>query len=241
MVAYEPPDPVVVAIGAAHRAEPLIAAATRTLALARDDRPHLARLGIADEVLDGLGAHVRELTSMLRDKRAAKNDTPPQMAEVAETMAYVRGWLRTLRLIASVNLAEDAPALTRVASSAPEIRAGYPRDLLEETKQRLIAAADLKPRLEDCGLTDAFLSRGRRLAGQLATAIGKKDIDPGSLTVIVRRFYVRKGQVFLRTKRIARAGQLAFMRHPARAKQYRIPELEPIKVEPIPNAVKPTG
>lgn len=240
VVVYEPPDTVVVAIGAAHRAEPLIAAGRRIVDLARRDQPRLAALGISIEELDALNAHVRELNNMLRDKRAAKNDTPPQMAEVAETMVRLRAWLRTLRLVALMNLAEDHPALSRLASTAPELRAGYPRDLLEEVQRRLSAAADLKPRLEDCGLSDAFLGRGRRLGAQLATAIGKNDIDPGSLTVIVRRFYVRKGQVFLRAKRIGRAGELIFMRIPAHARQYRLAELEPTTVEALPVSVKPS-
>ena len=239
MVAYEPPDAVVVAIGAAHRAQPVIEGASRILRLAQQDHRHLVPLGITHEDLEALAAHVRELNNMLRDRRASKNDTPPQMAEVAETMAQLRGWLRTLRLVASLNLAEDAPALARLASTAPELRGGYPRDLLEEGRRRVTAAADLKPRLEDCGLTDAFLGRGRRLVAQLATAIGKKDIDPQSLTVIVRRFYIRKGQVFLRTKRIARAGELAFIRIAGRARQYRPLELEPVKIEPLPTSVKP--
>ena len=239
MVAYEPPDPVVVAIGAAHRAQPLLEAGGRILKLAERDRAHLTKLGLHDADFEALTAHVRELGNMLRDRRAVKNDTPPQMVEVAETMAYLRGWLRTLRLIGSINLGEDAPALRRIASQAPELRPGYPRDLLEESRRRLAAAADLKPRIEDCGLTDAFLGRGRRLATQLQTAIGQRDIDPASLTLIVRRFYVRKGQVFLRTKRFARTGELAFMRIPARARQYRVPELEPVKIEPVPAAVAP--
>ena len=241
MVAYEPPDAVVVAIGAAHRAAPLIAAGSRTLQLAREDRPHLEKLGVATDDLEVLAAHLRELNSMLRDRRVAKNDTPPQMAEVSETMAYLRGWLRTLRVVAAMNLAEDAPALARLASTAPELRMGYPRDMLQACERRLAAAADLKPRLEDCGLTDAFLGRGRRLTAQLATAIGRRDLDPGSLPVMVRRFYIRKGHVFLRTKRLVRAGELAFMRVPQRARAYRVPELEAVKIEAIPSAVKPTA
>ncbi len=237
MVAYEPPDLVVVAIGAAYRAQPVIDAASRILALAQQDQAPLAELSVSTEDLERLSSHVRELTNMLRDRRALKNDTPPQMVEVAETMATLRGWLRTLRQIAVLNLAEDSPALARLSSSAPELRGGYPRDLLDECRRRLTAPADLRPRLEDCGLTNAFLGRGRRLTSQLATAIGDKDIDPGSLTVIVRRFYLRKGQVFLRTKRIARAGELAFVRFPTRARQYRLPELEPVNIEPVPAAV----
>ncbi len=241
MVAYEPPDTVVVAIGAAYRAQPLLDAASRLLALARQDLPHLQPFGVSETDLDALGAHVRELSNMRLDRRALKNDTPPQMLEVCETMAHLRAWLRSLRLLAALNLAEDAPALARLASPAPELRTGYPRDLLDECVRRVAAAADLKPRLEDCGLSDAFLSRGRRLTQRLATAIGKKDIDPASLTVIVRRFYVRKGQVFLRTKRLARAGELAFMRIPTRSRQYRLPEIEPVKSEPLPEAVTPHG
>ena len=237
MVAYEPPDVVVVAIGAAYRAQPVIDAAFRTHRLAYEDRAPLANLGVSADDLDRLSSHTRELTNMLKDRRALKNDTPPQMVEVAETMAALRGWLRSLRQLAVLNLAEDTPALVRLSSPAPELRGGYPRDLLEECQRRLIAAADLKPRLEDCGLGNAFLGRGRRLTSQLATAIGDEDIDPGSLPVIIRRFYLRKGQVFLRTKRIARAGELTFVRIPTRARQYRLPELEPVNVEPLPAAV----
>ncbi|MEM7675770.1 MAG: hypothetical protein AAF449_07165 [Myxococcota bacterium] len=239
MVAYEPPDTVVVAIGAAHRAEQIVKAASRIHRLAVDDRTQLEAVGLGEEDFEALGAHLRELNSMLRDPRNLKNDTPPQMAEVADTMAHLRGWLRTLRLIARVNLAEDAPALNRIISASPEVRPGYPRDMLEESRRCVTAAADLKPRLEDCGLSDAFLGRGRRLVTQLSTAIGKRDLDPGSLTVLVRRFYVRKGQLFLRTRRIARIGELAFIRVPARVREYRLPELEGVRLEPLPNSVRP--
>ena len=230
---------MVVAIGAAHRAQPVIDASGRVLANARRDFAVLQKAGIRDDDLELLDKQLRELINMQRDPRVTKNDTPPQMLEVAETMAYLRGWLRTLRMVARINLAEDTPALERLVSPAPELRGGYPRDMLQECRRRLSAAADLKPRLEECGLTDAFLGRGRRLAAQLATSIGKKDIDPGSLSVAVRRFYVRKGQVFLRTRRIARTGELVFMRIPSHARQYRLPEIEPVKFEPIVAAVPP--
>lgn len=239
MVAYAPPDNVLIAIGAAFRSEPLTSAAERVLELARADLPRLAPFGASEEDLEGLRGHLDELAGIMGDKRAEKNDTPLQMNELAELMARVRGWLRTLRLIAAINLAADTPALMRVASPAPELLEGYPRDLLEELERRLSAASDLRPRAEEVGLDEAFVGRGRKLAAQLRTAIGREDIDGKNLTVIVRRLYTRKGQVYLRLKRLARAGQVAFTLVPRRAALYHLEEIEPILTEAPPKAVRP--
>jgi hypothetical protein len=236
MVAYVPPDHVLLAIGAAYRSAPLLEAARRLLRAAEPDAAALARFGITEDDLDLGRSYVDEIESILGDKRAQKNDTPLPMTELAEAMARARGWLRTLRLIAAVNLAADTPALLRVASVAPDLVEGYPRDLTDDFERRVGAAADLKPRLEEAGLSEAFLTRGRRLAQQLRTAIGKEDLDGANLPVLVRRLYARKGQLYLRLKRMERAGQLAFMLEPERARLYHLEELEPTLLEPAPGA-----
>jgi hypothetical protein len=134
-------------------------------------------------------------------------------------------------MMASINLTLDTPALERISSVAPEVIEGYPRDQLAELKKKLNAAADLKPRLEEVGLSDAFVSRGRKLAAQLETAIGKVDIDGDSLHLTVRRLYMRKAQLYLTLKRITRAGQVAFIAEPERARAYHADEIEPLHVE----------
>ena len=153
-------------------------------------------------------------------------------------MARIRAWMHTLSLIGGLNLCLDTPALARLTSPAVAMAEGYPRDLLDELTVRLHAAADLKPRLEEVGLDDAFLGRGRKLKNQLATAIGKQDIDGASLSLEIRRFYSRKAQLYVLLKRITRAGQLCFMRVPRRAALYHLNEIEPPVLEPPPRAVR---
>jgi hypothetical protein len=199
--------------------------------LAGEDLASLTQFGIVGEDLEKLEQQIREVKRTMADPRAQKNDTPLQMAELADTMARSRAWLRTLRMIASINLTLDTPALERISSLAPDMIEGYPRDLLAELKKKLNAAADLKPRLEEVGLSDAFLSRGRKLAAQVATAIGKVDIDGDSLHLTVRRLYMRKAQLYLSLKRLTRAGQVAFVSEPDRARGYHMDEIEPVHVE----------
>lgn len=231
MVAYQPPDEVLVAVGASFKSGPLLEAAERVRAAVENDGKELARFGIDDEAVERLEAQIRELRRTVSDPRAQKNDTPLQMAEVADTMARLRGWLKTLRMIASINLTLDAPALERICSVAPEVPEGYARDFLEEVKKKIKTAADMKPRLEEVGLDDAFLSRGRRLAKQLQTAIGKVDVDADNLHLTIRRLYMRKAQLYLSLKRITRAGQVAFLSDPSRAAPYHLEEIEPVYVD----------
>lgn len=239
MVAYEPPDPIINAIGAAQHGDALAAAADRILPLAAEDAELLQRFGHDEEAQAKAERLTRDLKNLLKDPRSSKNENPVQMGELPELMAQIRAWLKTLREIAAVNLGEDAPALARLSSSAPEVPAGYPRDLLQELEIRLSSAGDLKPRLEEVGLSDRFLGRGRRLAAQLKTAIGAKDLDPKNLSLGARRYYLRKGQVYLALKRVAAIGRLAFCAQPERAAAYHLGELEPPRIEPPPGAAKP--
>lgn len=239
MVVYQPPDTALITVGAAQSTEDLVTCGRRLLPLAQRDHRVLEPFGIGEEDVVGLKRLLNELSGMARDPKLMKNDHPVQMTEVPETMARIRGWLRTLRLIGGLNLSLDTPALMRLASPAPEIAEGHPRDLLEELDRRLAAAADLKPRLEEVGLDDGFLGRGRRLRATLATAIGKTDIDGANLSMPVRRLYHRKARTYLLLKRIHRAGKLAFGLLPKRASLYHLREIEPVRPEPAKAAVRP--
>ena len=239
MVAYQPPDSVLITVGATFRVEPLVEAGRRLTPLVQEDEPRLAPFGVGEEEVVSLRRLLNELSGLARDKKMLKADNPVQMTEIPETLARIRGWLETLRLIASLNLALDTPALDRLASAAPELAEGYARDALAELERRLQAAADLKPRLEEVGLDDDFLGRGRRLARQLGTAIGKKDLDGENLAMPIRRFYHRKAQLYLLEKRVCRAGQVAFALAPRRAALYHLRELEPVLPEPATRAVRP--
>ena len=146
-----------------------------------------------------------------------------------------------LRQVGAINLTADGPALLRLSSPTPEQFEGYPRDLLLELERRIQAANDLRPRLEDCGMSEAFLGRGQRLLAQLKTALGAADLDPNNLQLAVRRFYIRKAQVYLGLKRAVRAGQVAFMLLPDRARRYHLEEAEPFHPEPPPKVVRPKG
>ena len=231
MVAYQPPDEVLLEVGASFKADPMLHAAERVKLLLAEDADELAHFGITQEDIDKLEQAIREVKRTMSDPRAQKNDTPLQMAGLAETMAKVRAWLKSLRMIASINLALDQPAIERISSCAPEVIEGYPRDLLKELKHKINAAADLKPRLEEVGLSDAFLTRGRKLATQMETAIGKADIDGDSLHLTVRRLYMRKAHLYLSLKRITRAGWVAFTSNPERARAYHLEEIEPVFTE----------
>jgi hypothetical protein len=233
MVAYAPPDRVLLNVGASFRTDPMIAACDRLLPLVRQDLAELKTVGIEADVLETFSGQVSELKSMARDPRAKKNETPLPMTEVAETMARARAWMFTLRQIAMINLGLDTPALVRASSVAPELCEGYARDLLAELELRIEAARDMKPRLEECGLSDAFLGRGRTLARQLKTAIGAEDVDPANLHFTLRRLYMRKGNLFVLLKRITRAGQLVFAHRFERAQLYHLSELEPQLEEPF--------
>lgn len=230
MVAYKPPDRVTLMIGASHRAEPLVAAANRIAPILAKDFGSLGGLGVPENAREELAQLARDVDGMMKDPAVRKHDTPLQMSEAAETMARIRGWLVELRQLAALELSLDAPSLSRVSSPAPEIADGYPRDLLAELQLRVSAAADLKPRLEDVGLTQAFLGEGRKLAQQLSTAIGKQDVDPENLDFKTKRLYMKKAALHALLKRIVRAGQYAFRATPSRARLYHLDELE--KVEP---------
>ncbi len=153
------------------------------------------------------------------------------MAEAVELMARARGWLHTLRLVASVNLGADTPALYRLSSPEPELVEGYPRDVVEELERRLAAARDLAPRLGDAGLDRAFLTLGRRIAAQLRTAVGPRDLRPEDLELELRRLYLRKGSLYLTLKRWTRIGKLAFV--DGDASGWDLAELEPVRTIPL--------
>jgi hypothetical protein len=227
MVAYVPPQEVLASIGASFRSEPLLCVGRRLVEALERDRVELARLGVTEEDLENLDNGIRDLENMLQDKQAARHDTPPQMTKVCETMAEVRAWLRSLRRLAAIHLAADTPALMRVSSPSPELVEMYPRDLLEELRRRLKAAEDLKPRVEACGVDDAFIKRGRKLERTLSTAIGPTDLDPKNLSMVVRRVYLRKGQLVLLALRLVRAGRAVFAEDPGRREAYRLDELDP--------------
>ncbi len=233
MVVYRPPDRVIMALGTTHRAEPLLKAGTRIQDLITRDIPVLHKLGVPTDEPLALKEHLQEVQRMFKDPRAQKHDTPLQMAEAGEIMAQIRGWFVSLRLVGALNLSTDAPSLNRLASPTPELAEGYARDLLAELDQRLQAAADLKPRLQDAGMSRTFLSRGRKLSSQLKTAIGPKDFEPSDFSLLQRRLYMRKGLLYLRVKRATRAGKAAFITAPERARQYHMREVEPIRVIPI--------
>ncbi len=238
MVAYQPPDSVLITVGACQKVEALLKAGKRLSPVVQQDQPHLAAFGIDDEAVIKVRKLLKDLGAMSRDRRLLKNDNPVQMSEVQQTMAEIRGWLRTLRLIGAINLALDTPALQRLSSPAPEMAEGYPRDLLEELKLRLQTAADLQPRLEEVGLDTSFLGRGRKLRSQMQTAIGKDDIKGENLSLQLRRFYARKAQAYLSLKRISRAGQVAFAALPRRAALYHLDEIEPMILVPATKALK---
>jgi hypothetical protein len=233
VVAYTPPDKVLLTVGGSFPTDRLLAAAERIVPLVRIDIGSLLRFAIEKDVVETISGLIADLKNLSRDPRAKKHDTPLQMAEIAEQMARARAWLKTLREIAAVNLALDTPALARISSTAPELVEGYARDLLAELELRVEAARDMKPRLEETGLSDAFLARGRTLAQQMKTAIGAKDVDPGNLHFTVRRLYAQKGALYLLLKRITRAARLAFLTRPDRASAYHLDEIEPVLIEPV--------
>lgn len=244
MVAYVPPDRVIITVGASFRTEPLLAACARLLPLIRQDAPLLAELGVTTDTATVLDAEVADLKNLWGDPRAKKHDTALQMAELAELMARARAWMTTLRAIAAVNLGLDAPSLNRISSVGPELADGYGRDVLADLESRIEAARDMKPRIEECGLSDAFLGRGRTLARQLRTAIGAEDVDAANLHFTIRRLYVKKGGIYMMLKRAVRAGRLAHLTSPARRDLFHLDELEPKvvehwKVEKAPTALAP--
>lgn len=232
MVEYQPPDRVVVMVGASFRADPLLAATDRVATLAERDQAQLARLGLPADLAEKLRRLRGEVASALKDKALAKNDTPLQMGELAATMAQARSWLVELRELAVLNLSLDTPALEAVVSAAPEVSDGYARDLLVELRRRVRAATELKPRLDDVGLDDAFIRRGQKLVKQLETALGAEDIKPENLPFKLRRLYTRKGQLFLLLQRTTRAGRHVFRAEPRRAAAYHLHELESAGANP---------
>lgn len=214
-------------VGASFRAAPLLEAAARLAQLAERDQAVLAKVGLPRDLADKLRRLGGEVEGAVRDKALAKNETPLQMGELAETMAKARTWLVELRELAVLNLSLDTPALEAAVSCAPEVADGYARDLLAELKRRVRASTELKPRLDDVGLDDTFVRRGQKLVKQLETALGAEDIKPENLPFKIRRLYTRKGQLFLLLKRTVRAGRHVFRNDPGRASAYHLLELEP--------------
>lgn len=227
MVAYQPPDSVLLMIGASFRGADLVAASRRLAVIARRDITALGRFGVASDAPEQLAKGAVELEGYLKDPVAKKHDSPLQMADVQELFAKIRGWLIEVREIAVINLSHDQPALDRIVSNMPEVADGYPRDVLRELELRLAAAKDLQPRLDDAGLDDRLMGRGRKLALQLKTAIGKEDVDAGNLQFKTRRLYMRKGSLYQHLKRVARAGRCAFRGQEAMRSQYHLNEIEP--------------
>lgn len=214
-------------VGAAHRGAPLVNAAQRLMPLIRRDLEALVKLGAEDDIDEEIDELIEDLERNLRNASLRKNDTPLQMNEVAENMMAIRGWMVEFRQLAAIELSLDAPSLSSAFSSAPEIRDGYPRDLLAEAVRVVQTAADLRARLEDVGVDDKFVGRGRRLAHQLKTAIGKEDIDPKNLHMKLTRHYMKKGQLHALLKRVVRSGQYMHRRDPQRAAEYHLDEIEP--------------
>jgi hypothetical protein len=227
VVAYKPPDRVLMMVGASFRGEPLCQAALRMAALAAIDNQALARFGIPLDTPKTLKESAGQIENMLRDRSSKKHDTPLQMAELAELMSRCRRWLEEMRDLAALNLSLDTPSLEHVFSAAPETADGYPRDLLVELEGKIKAARDMKPRVEDVGINEKFLGTGSRLALQLKTAIGKEDLDAKNLSFLIRRLYLQKGALWLLTKRVSRAGKVAFRETPARRVLYHLREIEP--------------
>lgn len=226
---YQPPDAVVVALGSAYPTSGLLAAGRRLLTRARDEAEAVALFGLDAHALEETEDLLDGLQRMASGPRAQKHDLSLQMAEAMSLMAEARAWLRTLRLIAGANLAADTPALDRLWSPEPERLEGYPRDLLAELERRLKAARELSPRLADAGLDRGFLVRGQKIAHQLRTAVGPRDLRPEDLDLELRRLYVRKGTVYLILKRWTRIGKLAFVDEPRRAAGWDLREIEPIR------------
>jgi hypothetical protein len=195
--------------------------------LADEDKQALGKFGIPADAGKTLRESAAEIGNMLRDRTLKKHDTPLQMAELAEVMARCRRWLEEMRDIAALNLSLDTPSLEHVFSGAPEVADGYPRDLLIELEGKLKSARDIKPRVEDVGINEKFLGIGSRLALQLRTAIGKEDLEAKNLSFLIRRLYLQKGALWLLTKRVCRAGKVAFRGTPARKALYHLVEIEP--------------
>jgi len=226
MVAYQPPRNVSLMIGACHRADPLIKAAERLLDLASEHRSAHIKMGLEDDFDEELEELVEDLEKNIKDPHIRKNDTPLQMNEVAEIMANIKQWLVDFRTLAVIELSLDAPALRRACSPAPEINDSYPRDLLEELGLRLKAASDLRARLEDIGLTERVVAEGKRLYGQLQTAIGKSDLQTENLNRKLVSHYMKKARLHSILKRLVRSGQFAFRKKPEIREEYHLAELE---------------
>ena len=202
-------------------------ATERILDVVSSDKRSIVQLGLHDDFDEELEELVEDLQRYLKDPQIRKNDTSLQMNEVAETMAEIRAWLIELRMLAALELSLDTPTLKAAFSSAPEICDPYPRDLLEELVKKCGVAKDLRARLEDVGVNDRFVSRGKRLAHQLRTAIGKEDLDKTNLQMKIVRHYMKKGRLLMLLKRVSRAGQFAFRKNPEHARQYHLDEVEP--------------
>lgn len=227
MVAYQAPDGVTLMVGASFRASDLASAARRIAPLLQRDAREVLRFGLEPSFPSELLGDAEELERALLDPLLKKNDTPLQMSVLTELFAEIRGWLGELRDLAQINLVLDRPALVRAVSPLLVTADGYPRDVLRELEERVAAAKDLRPRLEDVGLDERFLGRGRKLLQQLHTAIGREDIQGDNLAFKVRRFYVRKGQLHTKLKRATAIARVQLRADPARVAAYHLVEIEP--------------
>ncbi|MBI2375102.1 MAG: hypothetical protein HYV07_13985 [Deltaproteobacteria bacterium] len=234
MAIYQPPERVILSIGGSFRVASLVSCAKRLVPLARRDEAELLALGFSDDPVpaEALRIETKDVEGFFGDKTLRKHDTPLPMNQVSDLMAKARRWLVELREIASLNLAHDLPSLVRVWSPMPEIRDGYARDLLEDLELRLSAASDLKPRLDDCGLKEKFVADGHKIAIQLRTALGEKDFTLDDLQFKKRKFYLKKGGLFILTKRVARAGAHIWRTEPRRAAEYHTNELDEPQAAP---------
>jgi hypothetical protein len=227
VVAYQPPDGVTLMVGASFRAADLACAARRIAPLLQRDAAQVFRFGLEASFPSELVGDADELERALLDPLLKKNDTPLQMSVLTELFAEIRLWLGELRDLAQINLILDRPALVRAVSPLLVTADGYPRDVLHELEDRVAAAKDLRPRLEDVGLDERFLGRGRKLLQQLHTAIGREDIQGDNLAFKVRRFYGRKGQLHTKLKRATAIARAQLRAEPARAAAYHLVEFEP--------------
>lgn len=226
MVAYQPPKNVQLMIGACHRSTPLIKAAQRIADLAAEHRSVHIKLGLEEDFDEEMQELAEDLAKNIKNAHVRKNDTPLQMTQVAEIMANAKEWLSDFRALAIIELSLDTPSLRRAFSSAPEINDGYPRDLLDELELRLKAASDLRARLEDIGFTDRVIAHGKRLAGQLKTAIGKSDLQAENLNRPLVSHYMKKARLHALLKRVTRTGKYAFRKDRDVADEYHLNELE---------------
>jgi hypothetical protein len=226
LASYEPPERVVLSIGAAHKSPPILEATRRLRPRLEAELSAHIELGLSDDVVRQIDALTQQVERGMRDPAIAKKDTPLQMAEVSELMGAAREWLRELRALATIELSLDAPTLRTAASAFPEIADPYPRDLLAELDRVLASGADLGARLEELPPARRVFARGRDLSAQLRTALGREDLDPANLHPKLKRHYMSKGRLVMLTARVARQGRYLHRKDPERAAAYHFDELD---------------